>query len=226
MFFVGLFYIWRLKLYVGLFTFLEFRASSSIGLFGSIFGLDKFLGYFSEEKMNIAAVFSGNLDVRITIFLSIFLDLLFWHLSLCNIRFVSHQKNESILSSRLPHEIQPFVYSLKGRSKANINHDKASISVTHVRGDECSKTLLACCIPELESQSLSLDLHGFCDEINTDGRLNLSYGTLEVNSKESWIKREIIDVFPTFWSPTSTTLNLLNLGIYYIWLILILITNS
>ncbi len=32
--------------------------------------------------------------------------------------------------------------------------------------------------------------------------------TFDVGSKESWMKREMIDVFPTFWSPTNVTLNL------------------
>jgi hypothetical protein len=30
-----------------------------------------------------------------------------------------------------------------------------------------------------------------------------------VNSKESWMNRDMMEVLPTFWSPTSTTLNLL-----------------
>lgn len=32
--------------------------------------------------------------------------------------------------------------------------------------------------------------------------------TFDVGSKESWMKREMIDVLPTFWSPTNVTLNL------------------
>lgn len=120
------------------------------------------------------------------------------------------------MSSRFPHEIQPFIHSFQRTPQTYIDHDETGIRVTHVGWDEGSETLLSSSVPQLKSQSLSLDLHCFGDEIDTHSGLNQSQSTLDVNSKESWIKREMIDVFPTFWSPTSTTLNLLNLGIYYI----------
>lgn len=42
---------------------------------------------------------------------------------------------------------------------------------------------------------------------------NYNNCTLDDGSNVSWIKREIIDVLPTFWSPTKTTLNLFIFGI-------------
>jgi hypothetical protein len=72
---------------------------------------------------------------------------------------------------------------------------------------------LAGSVPELQTQSFALDLHGFSDEVDADGWLDEGRITLAVNSKESWMNRDIMDVFPTFWSPTSTTLNLLSLDI-------------
>jgi hypothetical protein len=69
-------------------------------------------------------------------------------------------------------------------------------------------------VPELETQGFALDLHGLGDEIDADCGLNDARVTLAVNSKESWMNLDIIEVFPTFWSPTSTTLNLLSLDMY------------
>jgi hypothetical protein len=58
---------------------------------------------------------------------------------------------------------------------------------------------------------LSFDLHGFGDEVDADGGLGRGRDTLEVDSKVSWMKREIMEVLPTFWSPRKTALNLLTL---------------
>lgn len=97
---------------------------------------------------------------------------------------------------------------------ANIDDDEAGIGISDVGGDEGAEALLACGIPELQTECFSVNLHGLGHEVDSDSGLNGLATTLEVNSKESWMNLDMIDVLPTFWSPTSTTLNLLNLGIY------------
>jgi len=131
--------------------------------------------------MNIGSTFSRYLDIRITIFLSIFFQFLLWYFSFDNIWFISNQKDESILPPRLSNKIQPLIDSIKRRSLTDVNYYKTSICVANVWGNECSKSLLSCCIPELKTKSFTLYLHGFSDKVNTDCRLNEVSDTLAVN---------------------------------------------
>lgn len=82
--------------------------------------------------MDIVAVFGRHFDVRVPVLLGVFLYLLLGYFSLCDVRFVSHQKDQRILPSRLPHEIQPFVHPLQRRSNTYIYHYQASIRIAHV----------------------------------------------------------------------------------------------
>lgn len=60
--------------------------------------------------------------------------------------------------------------------ETDIDDDEASIGIADVGRDQGTESLLSGCIPELESEGLSFDLHGFCDEIYADGGLFLGDG--------------------------------------------------
>ena len=68
-------------------------------------------------------------------------------------------------------------------------------------------------VPQLQPHRLSINLHGLGGEVDPHRRLGRRRCTLEVCSKESWMNLEMMEVLPTFWSPTKTTLNLLVRGI-------------
>ena len=175
--------------------------------------LNQFLSYFSEQVVNVVAILRWNLHVRIAMLFSIFLNIFFRHLPLSYVRFVAYHENRSVRSSRFPNKIQPTIQIIKWCSQTQIQNYHTCVCIFDIWWDKCSKSFLPGCIPQLQSKCLSFNLHSFCDKVNTDRWLSKYPNTFAVNSKESWIKRDMIEVFPTFWSPTNTTLNLLSLGI-------------
>ena len=82
-----------------------------------------------------------------------------------------------------PYEVQPFIDAFERRPEGDVDDDEASVCISDVGGDECSEPFLSGCVPELQSEGLSFDLHGFGDKVDADGGLNifLSYvgGELE-----------------------------------------------
>lgn len=165
--------------------------------------------------MDVTTSLSWNLNIGIFVLFCILLEFLLWDFPFSYICLVAHQKNKSILPTRLNHEVQPFVYPFQRCTQTNIDHNETGIRVPYVGGDKSTKTLLSCGVPQLQSQCLALYLHRLRHEVDPDCRLPDTTATLEVNSKESWMNRDIMEVFPTFWSPTRTTLNLLSFGIIF-----------
>ena len=143
-----------------------------IGFGWSVFAIDELLCYFAEEKVDVIAIFGRYFDIRISILLGILFDLFFSDLPLTNVGLVSDQEDHRILSSRLPHEIQPFINSLQGWTQTHINHYQTSIGISYIARDERSEALLTSSIPELQSQGFALNLHSFGDEIDSYGGLS------------------------------------------------------
>lgn len=148
--------------------------------------------------MNVVACLGRNLDVRVSVLFGVLLQFLLRNFSLSDVRFIAHQKNESVLAPGLPHEVQPFINSFEGRPQGHVNDDEAGVGISDVGRDECSESFLSCGVPELQPEGFSFDLHGFGDEVDADGGLGIFAITLEVNSKESWMNLEMMEVLPTF----------------------------
>lgn len=79
--------------------------------------------------------------------------------------------------------------------------------ILQVAGDERFKSLLTSCIPELQSDHFTLNCYILRHEIYADRRLNYKVYTFFVGSNSLRIYLAIMELLPTFWSPTSTTLN-------------------
>lgn len=148
--------------------------------------------------MDVGARLGRDLDVRVTILFGVLLQFLLRDLALGDVRFVAHQENQGVLAPGFPYEVQPFVNAFEGRPEGDVEDDEAGVCISDVGGDECSEPLLSGCVPELQSEGLSFDLHGFGDKVDADCGLNISCVTLEVNSKESWMNLEMMEVLPTF----------------------------
>ena len=68
--------------------------------------------------------------------------------------------------------------------------------------------LLASSIPQLHSQAFVFDIDGLGDEIDTNSWLRLKIFTCQLPVKLSKMKRLIMEVLPTDWSPKRTILHL------------------
>lgn len=73
------------------------------------------------------------------------------------------------------------------------------------------ETLLAGSVPQLHAQTFVVDVDGLAHEVHAHGRLHKTKGTCSWPVKLSKMKRLIIEVLPTDWSPTSTILHLIGL---------------
>ena len=79
--------------------------------------------------------------------------------------------------------------------------------VFEVAGNETLETFLACGIPQLETNYFAARCDVFTDEVDSDGGLSASTSTFLVGSNSFLMYRAMIELFPTFWSPTRTILN-------------------
>lgn len=77
------------------------------------------------------------------------------------------------------------------------------------------ETLLSRSIPQLHAETLVLDVHGLGDEIDSDGGLASDVRTCSFPVKLSKMKRLMMEVLPTDWSPSSTILHF-TAGLFYI----------
>lgn len=85
------------------------------------------------------------------------------------------------MSSRFPDEIEPFIDPIERGFEADIDDYEAGICVADVTGYERSEALLPRSVPELQSESFPLNLHGFGDEVDAYCRLHTPSVTLAVN---------------------------------------------
>ena len=76
------------------------------------------------------------------------------------------------------------------------------------------ETFLSSSVPKLHPETFVVDVNGLGDEIDSDGRLGEGRGTCSLPVKLSKMKRLMIDVFPTDWSPKRTILHLMA-GLFY-----------
>ena len=76
------------------------------------------------------------------------------------------------------------------------------------------EAFLSSSIPELHAETFVFDVDSFGDEIDSDGRLGEVRVTCSLPVKLSKMKRLMIDVFPTDWSPNRTILHLMA-GLFY-----------
>ena len=81
------------------------------------------------------------------------------------------------------------------------------MGIFEVTGNETLKSLLPCCVPQLKPYDFATSCDVFADEIDTDCGLTQSNHTFFVGSNSLRIYLAMIELFPTFWSPTRTILN-------------------
>jgi hypothetical protein len=77
------------------------------------------------------------------------------------------------------------------------------------------EALLAGCVPELHAETLALDVDGLGDEVHADGGLHCGRDTCSLPVKLSKMKRLMMEVLPTDWSPSITILHF-TAGLFYI----------
>ena len=77
------------------------------------------------------------------------------------------------------------------------------------------KAFLPCSVPQLHSQTLIVYVYSFGDEIDSDSGLGVGTGTCSLPVKLSKMKRLMMEVLPTDWSPSKTILHLMA-GLFYI----------
>jgi hypothetical protein len=77
------------------------------------------------------------------------------------------------------------------------------------------EAFLTCGVPQLHAQTFVFDIDSFGDEVDTDRGLSQSACTCSLPVKWSKMKRFMMDVFPTDWSPSNTILHLIA-GLFYI----------
>jgi hypothetical protein len=69
------------------------------------------------------------------------------------------------------------------------------------------ETFLAGSVPQLHAKTLVFHVDSFGDEVDADGGLNEGRGTCSFPVKLSKIKRLMMEVLPTDWSPNITILH-------------------
>lgn len=94
------------------------------------------------------------------------------------------------------------------RITSNVEDNDGCIWIFNIRGNKWMKSLLTSCIPKLHSKTFMLNTNCFWYEINSYCRLIINVITCSFPVKLSKIKRFIIDVLPTDWSPKRTILHL------------------
>lgn len=109
--------------------------------------------------------------------------------------------------------IHLFRFSTEARSRlakdktCEIEYNDGQMSILEIAGDERFEPLLACSIPELEAYHFTSDCNVLRYEIDADGGLNLNERTFLVGSNSLRMYLAMMELLPTFWSPTRTTLN-------------------
>ena len=77
------------------------------------------------------------------------------------------------------------------------------------------EAFLASGVPELHAQTFAVDVDRFGDEVYSHGGLGLYQRTCSLPVKLSKMKRLMMEVLPTDWSPSSTILHF-TAGLFYI----------
>lgn len=80
------------------------------------------------------------------------------------------------------------------------------MGVLEVAGDQTLEALLARSVPQLQTDDFAGSGDVFADEVDAYGGLRVGRRTFLVGSNSFRMYRAMIELFPTFWSPTSTIL--------------------
>lgn len=81
------------------------------------------------------------------------------------------------------------------------------MGVFEIARNETLKTLLSGCVPKLQSDYFTSSGNIFTDKVDTNGGLTHLTFTFLVGSNSFRMYLAMMELFPTFWSPTSTILN-------------------
>jgi hypothetical protein len=81
------------------------------------------------------------------------------------------------------------------------------VRVLEVAGDEALEALLPRSVPQLQANDLAAGCDVLADEVDPDGRLPYRTSTFLVGSNSLRMYLAMMELLPTFWSPTSTILN-------------------
>jgi hypothetical protein len=81
------------------------------------------------------------------------------------------------------------------------------VCVFEVAGDQTFEALLPCSVPQLQSDYFAGCCDVFADKVNSNGWLIVTKSTFFVGSNSFRIYLAMIELLPTFWSPTKTILN-------------------
>jgi hypothetical protein len=80
------------------------------------------------------------------------------------------------------------------------------VGVLEVAGNETLEALLSRSVPQLQPDDFAGCGDVFADEVDAYGGLRVGRRTFLVGSNSFRMYRAMIELFPTFWSPTSTIL--------------------
>jgi hypothetical protein len=92
-------------------------------------------------------------------------------------------------------------------STCEIKNDEGHVRILQIAGDEALEALLPRCVPELQPDYLTTRRDILADEVYSYCRLSHLTFTFLVGSNSLRIYLAMIELFPTFWSPTRTILN-------------------
>ena len=88
-----------------------------------------------------------------------------------------------------------------------VEYDEGEVGILEVAGDEALEPLLTGCVPELKTDNFAGGGDVLADEIDANGGLSQGTSTFLVGSNSLRMYRAMMELLPTFWSPTRTILN-------------------
>ena len=104
-----------------------------------------------EQILDILAGFGRNLVVGDPQLLRLLLALLAGHLPVLQVYLVGNQKRKTFNGSVVVVELEPHVRIIQGHFVSDIDHNQRTLGILQVVGDQGSESLLAGCIPQLQS---------------------------------------------------------------------------
>jgi hypothetical protein len=100
----------------------------------------------------------------------------------------------------------PAVDAQKRTTTCDIENQDGAMCVLQVRGYETAVSLLTGRVPELQLVDFVVVANVLVHEVDADGGLRKPMSTLPESSKRSLMNLSIMELLPTAWSPSSTTL--------------------
>jgi hypothetical protein len=161
-----------------------------------------------EYFLEAVACFGGDFHEMPLGELKLFLYFLFLNCAFfVEIVFVANEEDEDVVASVLLDVVHPDAEVVEAFAAGDVVDEKDGVGVAEVAGDETFEAFLASSVPELEADGALVDDDVFGDEVDAYGGLHILTRTLCMLSNSFLMNRLIIELFPTAWSPTNTTLN-------------------